>query len=112
MVEPDAEGLRERLRAGLRDSMKQRDKPAMAAFRAALSVIDNAEAADSSEAPAVEAGHIAGGVTGLGASEVARAHRSDVELIAFLRDEVTRWESTARDYELLGRAEDAAGLDA
>ena len=106
------EGLREQLRGGLRDAMKQRDKPATAAFRTALGLVDNAEAADLSAAPPVEAAHIAGGVAGLGAGEVPRRQRTDHELVALLRDEVARWESTADECERVGRAGDAARLRA
>jgi uncharacterized protein len=107
-----ADGLRERLRDELRVAMKQRDKAAVAAVRAALGVIDNAEAADLSHAPGIEPGLIAGGVAGLGAGEVARRHLSDDELVEMLRDEVARWESTARAYERARRSGDATQLRA
>jgi len=112
MVDEAENGLRESLRDALRTAMKARNKPAVAAMRAALSVIDNAEAADASAAPPVEAGHIAGGVAGLGAGEVARQQLSDPELVALLHAEVERWESTARDADGLGRSNDAEQLRA
>ena len=108
----EVRGLRESLRDALRTAMKARDKPAVAAMRAALSIIDNAEAADVSAAPAVEEGHIAGGVAGLGAGEVARQQLSEPELVALLQAEVERWESTARDADGLGRTDDAEQLRA
>jgi uncharacterized protein YqeY len=108
----DADGLRERLRDGLRVAMKQRDTVTVAALRAALGTIDNAEAADLSDAPAIEAGHIAGGVAGLGAGEVARRQLSDGELVELLRHEVARWESTAADCDRVGRDDDAMRLRA
>src|SRR6476646_8382488 len=107
-----SDGLRERLRDELRVAMKQRDKAAVAALRAATSVIDNAEAADLSDAPGVEPGLIAGGVAGLGAGEVARRQLSDRELVEMLRDEVVQWESTARECERVRRSDDAARLRA
>jgi uncharacterized protein YqeY len=107
-----ADGLRDRLREALRAAMKARDKPAIAGLRAALSVIDNAEAADLSDAPAVEEGHIAGGVAGIGAGEVERRELTDVELVALLDVELTCWESTAQDYERLQRSDDAGRLRA
>ena len=110
--ERHSDGLRERLRDELRVAMKQRDKAAVAALRAALSVIDNAEAADLSDAPGVEPGLIAGGVAGLGAGEVARRQLSDRELVEMLREEVARWESTAREGERVRRSDDAARLRA
>jgi uncharacterized protein YqeY len=112
MADEAENGLRESLRAALRTAMKARDKPAVAAMRAALSIIDNAEAADVSAAPPVEAAHFAGGVAGLGAGEVARQQLSDSELVALLQAEVERWESTARDADGLGRADDAEQLRA
>jgi uncharacterized protein YqeY len=102
--------LRERLRAGLRDAMKQRDQAAVAALRTALSVVDNAEAADVSNAPEAQDGHIAGGVAGLGAGEVARRHVSDPELVELLQREVARWEKTADEFQRVGRNEEATGL--
>ena len=107
-----ADGLRGRLRNALRVAMKQRDSATVAALRAALSVIDNAEAADLSHAPRAESGLIAGGVAGLGAGEVARRQLSDGQLVEALQDEVARWESTARECERVRRSDDAAQLRA
>jgi uncharacterized protein YqeY len=112
MVEQGADGLRVRLRARLRVAMKERDKAAVAALRAALSVIDNAEAADLSHARGIEPGHIAGGVAGLGAGEVARQRVPDSELVEKLQEEVAQWESSARECERMDRTEDAARLRA
>ena len=92
--------------------MKQRDKAAVAGLRAALGVIDNAEAADPSDAPEVEPGRIAGGVAGLGAGEVPRRELADDELIDLLENEVARWEATARECERVHRNDDAARLRA
>jgi uncharacterized protein YqeY len=110
--ERGADGLRERLRAELRVAMKERDKAAVAALRAALGVIDNAEAADLSRARGIEPGHIAGGVAGLGAGEVARQQLPDSELVEMLQEEVAQWESTARECERVNRTDDAARLRA
>ena len=110
--EPGADGLRGRLRSAVRVAMKQRDEAAVAALRAALGVIDNAEAADLSDAPETEPGLIAGGVAGLGAGEVARRQLSDRELVEMIRAEVKRWESTARECERVRRSDDAARLRA
>jgi uncharacterized protein YqeY len=112
VAERDVEGLRDRLRDALRVAMKQRDRPAVAAMRAALGVIDNAEAADVSHTPPAEPGLIAGGVAGLGAGEVARRQLSDRELVEVLQDEVARWESTARECERVHRSDDASRLRA
>jgi uncharacterized protein YqeY len=90
--------------------MKDRDQIAVAAFRSALGVIDNAEAADRSDAPAVQAGTIAGGVSGLGAGEVPRRELSDDTLAELLRAEISQWEATATEYQRLGREDSSAGL--
>lgn len=112
MVDDTSGGLRVSLRNALRTAMKASDKPEIAALRAALGIIDNAEAADLSGAPPIEEGRIAGGVAGLGAGEVARRQLSDRELVVLLTAETERWESTARDADGLGRADDAERLRA
>ena len=113
MVEEQHEGgLRERLRGALRVAMKERDRRAVAALRAALSAIDNAEAADLSHAPDAVPGLIEGGVVGLGAGEVSRRRLSDAQLVAILQDEMTRWESTAAECERVRRSDEAARLRA
>lgn len=111
-VAVEEHGLRERLRAGLRTAMKARDKAATAAFRSALGIIDNAEAADLSHAPPAQAGHIAGGVAGLGAGEVSRQELADEELVTLLQQEVARWQATADHCERAGRTDDAERLRA
>jgi hypothetical protein len=69
------------LRAALRDALRTRQAPAVAVLRETLAAIDNAEAADSSAAPPVQHGVIAGGVPGLGARLVAMT--SAVHLFPF-----------------------------
>ena len=70
----DGGTLRGRLRGALPAAMKARDGAAVAALRAALAAIDNAEAVEPApgRSPAA-AGHadLAGPVAGLGAAEVA-----------------------------------------
>jgi uncharacterized protein YqeY len=105
-------GLRDRLRTALTSSMKARDKPAIAAYRAALSAVDNAESADLSAAPPVEHGNFAGGVAGLGAGEVPRRSLTRSEHAAVLRTELARWSSTANDLDRVGRTDDAERLRA
>ena len=90
--------------------MKARDTTATSALRSALSAIDNAEAPDVSEAPPVQHGVIAGGVTGLGAAEVARRTLSTAELEAIVRREITDRESEAADRECTGHHDRAAAL--
>ena len=56
-----ADDLRARLREALRTAMRARDSAAVSALRSAMSVIDNAEAADLDNAPAPEiSAHVAG----------------------------------------------------
>lgn len=102
--------IRDDLRLALTDAMKARDKTAIAALRAAIAVIDNAEAVDDSHAPAPAAGRIAGAVAGLGAGEVPRRELSEDEIRCRLRDEADRWQTLAVDYDRAGRDGDAADL--
>ncbi len=105
-------GLRAVLRDALVGAMKDRDQIAVAAFRSALGVIDNAEAADPAQAPIVQPGTIAGGVVGLGAGEVPRRELSEEQLVTRLRAEVADWEATAADYQRHGRSDSAMRLHA
>jgi uncharacterized protein YqeY len=105
-----ATDLRAALRNAIGGAMKDRDPIQLAAYRAALSVIDNAEAADPAQAPAVQPGTIAGGVVGLGAGEVPRRGLSDEERVALLRVEVAQWEATAAEYQRHGRVDSATRL--
>lgn len=57
-------------------------------LRETLGAIDNAEAADASAAPSVQAGVIAGGVSGLGAGEVPRKVLTPEEVHAIVEREV------------------------
>ncbi len=84
-----AHGLRDRLRAGLRDAMRARDKPVVAAIRSALAAIDNAEAVpldpsdDRHRAGAVEASAV-----GVGAAEAERRVLTEGEVVAVVELEV------------------------
>jgi len=109
---PTVASLRQRLRAALTAALKERDSNAVAALRSALGTIDNAEAVDPVHRSTSGGGAIAGAVTGLGAGEVARRDLSGVRAAAILGDEVASWESTAADYQRLGRDHEAALLRA
>ena len=104
-----ADEWRRDLRTALTAAMKARDKPATNALRSALGAIDNAEAADETAAPAIEAGRIAGGVAGLGAGEVARRELTSDELVAIVRHEIADRHAAASELEGLG-AHDRAAL--
>jgi uncharacterized protein len=102
--------LRSVLRDAIGSAMKGRDPILVAAFRSALGVIDNAQAADISEAPAVQSGTIAGGVAGLGAGEVPRRALPESQLVEILRAEVAQWEASAAEYQRRGRVDSALRL--
>jgi uncharacterized protein YqeY len=105
--------MRDELRAAVTDAMKRRDKVALSAYRSALAAIENAEAADLSAAPVESVGeHIAGGVAGLGAGEVARHELSPVELDQVLQREVDDRLTNADIYERAGQRAEADTLRA
>jgi uncharacterized protein YqeY len=101
--------LRERLRTALPAAMKDRDRTAMAALRAALAAIDNAEAVAPEDGAhgslAIEAVPI-----GAGATEVARRALSDQEVEEIVRTEVDERETAAVDYERAGYPDRAEQL--
>jgi len=92
--------------------MKVRDKVAMEALRSIIGAIDNAEAADAGAAPAVEAGIIAGGVSGMGAGEVARRELTAADLVAVLRNEAAERRTDAGEYRTVGQIDAASALEA
>lgn len=100
------------LRSSLTDAMKARRAEHVSALRQALAAIDNAEAADASLAPAVEPGHFAGGVAGLGAGDVARRQLSPQQVEAIIRAELDERRAAAAQYRALERPNDAARLEA
>src|SRR5215211_3191557 len=90
------------MRRGLVDAMKARDQQAVAALRATLAAIDNAEAVDAEVVDADLAldsgdGHpaVAGSVAGIGAAEVDRRILTPEETAAIVRGEVTEREAAA-----------------
>lgn len=85
--------------------MKARERATMAAIRAALGAIDNAEATDAIEAiePVGGDSHvIAGAVVGLGRSEVTRRKLTEQDVLALIRDEITVRDTAAAEYDALG----------
>jgi 2'-5' RNA ligase len=84
-----SDGLRDRLRSGLRGAMRARDRDAVAAIRSALSAVDNAEAVPLDPADhRHRAGAIEGAAVGLGAAEVERRSLSEEDVIAIVLSEV------------------------
>ena len=83
-----ADEWRTRLRDALLSARKDRDATRTSALRSALSAIDNAETPTTSTSRRRRAGTIAGGVVGLGASEVARRQLSDEQIRELISAEV------------------------
>jgi len=103
--------LRHALRRDLAMAMKARQPDAVAALRAAIAAIDNAEAVPAPEArQAATSSHIAGARAGLGAAEAARRDLSDSDQRAILRDKITGYTAEADRYEALGQPDAAARL--
>ena len=113
------EDIRARMRRGLVDAMKARDQQAVAALRATLAAIDNAEAVDDGAVDddlALETSNgdpaVAGSVPGVGAAEVDRRILTPEETAAIVRDEVTEREAAADTLDRVGRPDQARRLRA
>jgi hypothetical protein len=104
--------VRERMRGALRAAMKARDPVAVAALRAGLAAIDNAEAVEAGQGTRVVASHpeLAGTLVGLGAGEVARRVLTDAEMESIVRAEAGELQSAAEGYRRAGQAEEADRL--
>ncbi|HWU89928.1 MAG TPA: hypothetical protein VN253_21850 [Kofleriaceae bacterium] len=98
------------LREALRGALRTRQMHAVAVLRETLAAIDNAEAAESSAAPPVQHGVIAGGVAGLGAGEVPRRMLSAEAVTAIVESEVQERRDAATTYSALGRHDEATTL--
>lgn len=101
---------KETLRTKLREAMRARQSHVVSALRETLAAIDNAEAAEVSAAPPVQAGVIAGGVAGLGAGEVARRVLSAEAVRAVVERELQERREAATTYSKLGQNDQAATL--
>lgn len=106
--------VRTRLRAGLRDAMRERDRAAVSALRSALAALDNAEAVPVADHSVVSAGgeHVASAAIGVGAAEAERAELSNAEIADILQREVDERRTAAREYSDAGRADAAERLEA
>jgi len=98
------------LREALRDALRARQTHAVAVLRETLAAIDNAEAADTSAAPPVQHGVIAGGVPGLGAGEVPRRVLGAEAVAAIVAREIEERRAAAATYEAMGRRDEASAL--
>lgn len=96
--------VRDRLRAGLRQAMRARDKVATPALRATLGAIDNAEAVPL---PATGGEPVVGR-----AADVARRELSEQQVAAIVRAEHDERIDAAELYERLDRSDEAATLRA
>ena len=106
-----ADQVRDRLRAALRQALKDRDRDAVSGLRSAIAAIDNAEAVEAGSLETA-AGVIAGARTGLGAAEARRRVLSAVEVAALVRAEVDERMAAADGYAAVGQAEPAERLRA
>jgi uncharacterized protein len=100
-----------RLQAALRLALRQRDTAAVSALRSALAAIGNAEAMP---APASGGGgasqYVAGGIAGLGATEVSRRVLTEAEIAGIVSTEVAERRTEAARYEQAGHADRADRL--
>ncbi|MEH3128639.1 MAG: hypothetical protein PGN27_01600 [Mycolicibacterium neoaurum] len=107
--------LRDAMRADLVTAMKARAAETVAALRAGLAAIDNAEAVavpDQSRAP-IPGGQksvIAGATTGLGSSEVPRRALTSADVRVVLGDLIAEYNAEADRYVALNRPEAAEQL--
>ena len=106
-----AQNLRARLRADLRTAMKARDTAAVAALRAALAGIDNAEAVVPRESiSGAVSEHVAGAGDGVGSTESARRVLSIDDVRSVLNTIVADLTAEALRYNDYGRTEAADRL--
>ena len=109
---PDPVYLRQRLRESLRVAMNARDPIAAAAFRSAMSAVDNAEAVDGAQAPRPAHGIVGDVRLGVGAGEVARRDLSTLDVLEVFRVEIRDRIAAAAEYQSRGRAAQATRLKA
>lgn len=99
------------LRAQLTAAMRAKEPVAVSVLRQLLSVVDQAGAVPARHGSgSVEAGPIAGAVSGLGAGDVARGEVSAEALLERLWRERTERLEAARTFDGLGRTDEATRL--
>ncbi|MGO8959689.1 MAG: hypothetical protein ACLQFR_20325 [Streptosporangiaceae bacterium] len=82
-------------------------------LRSALAAIGNAEAVGTAREPGRKSAtstHFAGATAGLGSAEVPRRSLSETEIQAIVCAEITDRQAAARQYDELGRGEEAQRL--
>ncbi|WP_028921780.1 GatB/YqeY domain-containing protein [Pseudonocardia acaciae] len=106
--------MRASLRTDLTAALKTRDRVAVTALRSALAAIENAEALPSDGRLDTSTGseHVAGAAAGLGAAEAGRRRLTDADLRSIVENEVRERSAAAREYERLGRDDQAERLRA
>ena len=91
--------------------MKAQRRDEMAALRALLAAIDNAESVrDAPQAPPTSSAHVAGAARGLGAAEAERRTLSERDVQRIIEAEQWERDAQAERLTLLGRAGDAGRL--
>ncbi|OLP03872.1 glutamyl-tRNA amidotransferase [Mycolicibacterium porcinum] len=105
-----AQHWRDRLRASLLAARKSRDTVSVTAIRSALSAIDNAETPHADQTDTRIGGAIAGAVSGVGSTEVARRVLSDAEIRALVQAEIDERLTAADEYIANGHHDRAADL--
>ncbi|OBB33663.1 glutamyl-tRNA amidotransferase [Mycolicibacterium peregrinum] len=105
-----AELWRDRLRESLLSARKSRDAISVTALRSALSAIDNAETPQADQTDTRIGGTIAGAVSGVGSTEIARRELSDAEIRGLIQAEVDELLSAASEYIANGHPERASDL--
>jgi uncharacterized protein len=105
-----AQHWRDRLRESLLSARKSRDTASVTAIRSALSAIDNAETPHADQLDTRIGGPIAGAVSGVGSTEVARRALSDAEIRGLIQAEVDELLTAADEYIANGHHERAADL--
>jgi hypothetical protein len=113
----DRDTIRAGLELELRAAIKARDTVAVSALRSVLAAIGNAEAVPQPTGPtttttaaSAASQHVAGGATGLGATEADRKTLTGDETAALVRNEIAERQAAARQYEDAGHQERAARL--
>ncbi|QLY29845.1 GatB/YqeY domain-containing protein [Nocardia huaxiensis] len=95
-IETVADRYRTTLRADLKQAMKDKNRPAVAALRSLLAAIDNAEAVDASH---VSAGAIETSAAGLGTADVPRRELTAEHIDTIIESEHNERISAAKQYD-------------
>ncbi|MUL80734.1 MULTISPECIES: glutamyl-tRNA amidotransferase [unclassified Mycolicibacterium] len=105
-----AQHWRDQLRHSLLSARKSRDTTRVTAIRSALSAIDNAETPQADRTDTRIGGSIAGAVSGVGSTEIARRVLSDAEIRDLIQAEVDEQLTAADEYIAGGHHERASDL--